>query len=45
MPEESPKKKTCIIAMPISTPEHLVKDYDNDADHFLHVPEELLFRD
>ena len=32
---------TCFIAMPISTPEHLVKEYDNDSDHFAHVLSEL----
>lgn len=33
----TPAQKTCFIAMPISTPEHLVKDYGGDPDHFRHV--------
>lgn len=27
----------CFIIMPITTPEHLVPIYSNDADHFVHV--------
>lgn len=37
-------KKTCFIAMPITTPAHLVKEYGDDPEHFrgvldhIHVP-------
>ena len=36
-PQEKPK---CFIAMPVSTPDHLLKEY-GDPDHFKHVMEEL----
>ncbi|MCE9609079.1 MAG: hypothetical protein K8R23_02510 [Chthoniobacter sp.] len=36
-PQEKPK---CFIAMPVSTPDHLIKEY-GDPDHFKHVMEEL----
>lgn len=35
-------KPTCFIAMPISTPEHLVPDYGNDVEHFRHVLDDLI---
>jgi hypothetical protein len=41
MAEPETKKPTCFIAMPISTPEHLVPTYGGDVDHFRHVLEEL----
>ena len=31
----------CFIIMPITTPEHLVDQYKEDSDHFLHVLEHL----
>jgi hypothetical protein len=37
MPEPESKKPSCFIAMPISTPEHLVSDYGGDTEHFRHV--------
>jgi hypothetical protein len=30
-------KPTCFVAMPITTPDHLVSQYRNDADHFAHL--------
>jgi nucleoside 2-deoxyribosyltransferase len=36
-----PKKPTCFIIMPISTPAELVKDYGGDKEHFTHVLEAL----
>lgn len=35
------EKPTCFIAMPISTPEHLIPEYGNDGEHFIHVLHEL----
>ena len=35
-----PQKPKCFIAMPVSTPDHLSKEY-GDPDHFKHVMEEL----
>ena len=45
MAEEKPpqKKPTCFIAMPITTPAHMVEVYGNDPDHFVHVLEDLFF--
>lgn len=36
-PKEHKGEKTCFIAMPISTPEHLQAAYNGDANHFKHV--------
>lgn len=41
MAEEKSPQKTCFIAMPISTPQHLIGEYGGDADHFIHVLEAL----
>ena len=30
-------KYTCFVAMPITTPQHLVPQYRNDPDHFTHL--------
>lgn len=38
---KSETKGSCFIIMPITTPEHLVKRYKDDADHFAHVLEYL----
>ncbi|MCD4770407.1 MAG: hypothetical protein K8R35_09595 [Bacteroidales bacterium] len=40
--QESTKKKTCFIIMPISTPENYVERYNNDPEHFLHVHDTLM---
>jgi len=30
-------KESCFVIMPITTPEKLVNNYNNDEDHFLHI--------
>ena len=30
---------TCFVIMPITTPDHLVEQYDGDTDHFIHTLE------
>jgi hypothetical protein len=35
-------RKKCFIIAPISTPKDRLKNYENDANHFLHVIEGLL---
>lgn len=39
MATETAPTKTCFIAMPISTPEHVLPLYGNDSEHFMHVLE------
>ena len=35
------QKKSCFIIMPITTPQELIGEYNNDIDHFTHVLDQL----